>query len=148
MNIFIGADHRGFPMKEGLLPWLKEQGHVVEDMGAKDFSEDDDYPEYAQLVSNKVVEDAIHNRGILLCGSGIGMAVAANKISGVRAANIQSVDIAKVARNDDDITILALGSDFLSLEEAQAIVATFLDTPFSGSERHVRRIEKIKQLEQ
>ena len=147
MNIFIGADHRGFAMKEGLIAWLTQQGYQVVDMGATDFTEGDDYPDYAMRVAEKVVEHS-DNKGILLCGSGVGMAVAANKTKGVRAANIQSVDVAKSARNDDDINILALGSDVVSLEDAQAITATFLATPFSESERHTRRVEKINMLEQ
>ncbi|HSX24739.1 MAG TPA: RpiB/LacA/LacB family sugar-phosphate isomerase [Candidatus Andersenbacteria bacterium] len=147
MNIFIGADHRGYAMKEGLVSWMKEQGFTVEDVGATDFTEGDDYPDYATLVAQKVAEDTENNRGILLCGSGVGMAVAANKLAGIRAANIESVDVAKSARNDDDINVLSLGADTISLDDAQAITATFLQTPFAQSERHVRRIEKIKRLE-
>src|SRR3989344_1836115 len=147
MNIFIGADHRGFAMKEGLIAWLQQQGHNVEDMGATEFTEGDDYPDYAMLVAKKIAEDIENNRGIPLCGSGVGMAVAANKVAGVRAALIHDVEIAKIARNDDDINILALGSDFISLEEAQAIASTFLSTPFSGLERHVRRVGKIAEME-
>lgn len=148
MNVYIGADHRGFAMKEGLTAWLTEQGYEVSDVGALEMQEGDDYPDYAKLVAEKVTQDADNNRGILLCGSGVGVAVAANKIAGIRAANIQSVDVAKSARNDDDINIIALGSDILSLEDAKAITATFLTTPFSGLERHVRRVDKIKKLEQ
>ena len=148
MDIYIGADHRGFAMKEGLVAWLTQEGHMVEDMGAKDFAEGDDYPDYAVPVAQKIAQDPTNNRGILLCGSGVGVAVTANKITGVRAANIQSVDVAKTARNDDDINVLCLGADLLALDEAKAIIATFLDTPFSGLERHERRVEKIKKLEQ
>ena len=147
MNVYIGADHRGFAMKEGLIAWLQQQGHNVEDMGATEFTEGDDYPDYAMLVAKKVAEDTENNRGILLCGSGVGVAVAANKVAGVRAALIYDVEIAKAARNDDDINILALGSDFISLEEAQAVAATFLSIPFSGSERHARRVGKITETE-
>lgn len=148
MNIVIGADHRGFAMKEGLVSWLTQEGRTVEDLGARDFTEGDDYPDYAVPVAQKTAQDPENTRGILLCGSGVGVAVAANKIAGVRAANIQSVDMAKTARNDDDINILCLGADLLTLDEAKAIIATFLDTPFSGLERHERRVEKIKKLEQ
>src|SRR3989344_8861813 len=109
MNIFIGADHRGFAMKEGLIAWLQQQGHNVEDMGAQEFMEGDDYPDYAMLVAKKIAVDTEHNRGIVLCGSGVGMAVAANKVHGIRAAMIHDVEIVKAARNDDDINVLALG---------------------------------------
>ena len=148
MNIYIGADHRGFAMKEGIVAWLTQEGYMVEDMGAQEFAEGDDYPDYAVSVAQKIAQDPENTRGILLCGSGVGVAVAANKIAGVRAANIQSVDVAKTARNDDDINALCLGADLLALDEAKAIIATFLDTPFSGLERHERRVEKIKKLEQ
>ncbi len=148
MNIVIGADHRGFAMKEGLVAWLTQEGRTVEDLGARDFTEGDDYPDYAVPVAQKTAQDPENTCGILLCGSGVGVAVAANKIAGVRAANIQSVDVAKTARNDDDVNILCLGADLLTLDEAKAIIATFLDTPFSGLERHERRVEKIKKLEQ
>lgn len=147
MNIYIGADHRGFAMKEGLLPWLREQGHVVHDMGAQEFTEGDDYPDYAMEVAQAVATDTENNRGVLLCGSGIGMAITANKITGIRAGSIQAVDIVKSARNDDDINILSLGADFMNLEDAKAVIATFLQTPFSGQERHVRRVGKITEME-
>ena len=147
MNIIIGADHRGFAMKENLAVWLAEQGHEVSDVGALEMSEGDDYPDYAKLAAEKVAQDADNNRGILLCGSGVGMAVAANKVAGIRAANIRDVEIAKAARNDDDINVLALGTDYVDLDDAKAIIATFLTTPFSGMDRHVSRIEKIKKME-
>lgn len=147
MIVFIGADHRGFPMKEGLAPWLAEQGIDVRDVGAFEMQEGDDYPDYAKLVAEGVAENPQESRGILLCGSGVGIAVAANKINGIRAANIRDVEIAKAARNDDNINVLALGADYLQLDDAKAIVATFLNTPFSGMDRHEKRIEKISQLE-
>jgi ribose 5-phosphate isomerase B len=148
MNIFIGADHRGFAMKEGLAVWLSEQGHDVHDVGALEMNEGDDYPDYAKLVADEVTKNLEESRGILLCGSGVGVAIAANKVTGVRAGNIHDVEIAKAARNDDDINVLALGADYLQLDDAKAIIATFLQTPFSGIDRHQHRIEKIKKMEQ
>ncbi len=145
MTIYIGADHRGYAMKEGLVAWLREQGHDVHDMGATEYSENDDYPDYAHIVAKEVAEDT-QSRGILLCGSGTGIAVAANKIAGVRAALIHDEKIAKVARNDDDINVLALGADYIPLADAKKVITAFLETNFSGEERHVRRIEKIEKV--
>ena len=139
-------------MKEGLVAWLREQGHDIHDMGALEIAANDDYPEYAQAVAKEVADDT-ESRGIVLCGSGTGVAVAANKVKGIRAALIHDVNIAKAARNDDDINILALGADYISLEDlptgqagAKKIITVFLETPFSGEERHLRRIGKIETI--
>ncbi len=145
MTIYIGADHRGYAMKEGLVAWLRGQGHDVHDMGALEIASADDYPDYAHAVAQEVSGDT-ESRGILLCGSGAGVAIAANKTHGIRAALIHDASIAKAARNDDDVNVLALGADYISLEDAQRVVSIFLETPFSGEERHMRRIGKIEQL--
>ena len=146
MTIYIGADHRGYAMKEGLVAWLREQRHDVHDMGATEIAADDDYPDYAQAVAGEVANDT-ESRGIVLCGSGTGVAVAANKTKGIRAALIHDVSIAKAARNDDNVNVLALGADYISLEDAKQVISVFLETPFSGEERHMRRIGKIEALE-
>lgn len=145
MTIYIGADHRGYAMKEGLVQWLQEQGHDVHDVGATEYIEGDDYPDYATLVGKEVSNDPAAI-GILLCGSGVGMAVAANKEKGVRAALIHDPNIAAAARHDDDINVLSLGADYISLEDAQKVVTSFLETPFSGEERHLRRIQKLEKV--
>ncbi len=145
MTIYIGADHRGYAMKEGLVAWLREQAYDVHDMGATEYVGDDDYPDYAKVVAQEVSRDT-QARGIVLCGSGTGMAAAANKTKGVRSALIHDEAIAKAARNDDDSNILALGADYISLENAKKVIAVFLETPFSGEDRHMRRIEKIEQI--
>lgn len=131
-------------MKEGLVAWLQEQGHDVHNMGATEYVEGDDYPDYAVRVAKEVAANS-EARGVLLCGSGVGVAVAANKVPGIRAALLHDVTITKAARNDDDINVLALGADFISLEDAKKGISVFLTTPFSGEERHVRRIEKIER---
>lgn len=146
MTIYIGADHRGYAMKEGLVAWLREQGHDVQDMGAVEIASADDYPDYAHAVAHEVGGDT-ESRGILLCGSGTGMAVAANKINGVRAALIHDAQIAKAGRQDDDLNVLALGADYISLEDAKEVISVFLETQFSGEERHIKRIAKISELE-
>lgn len=145
MTIYIGADHRGYAMKEGLVQWLEDQGHDVHDIGAAEYIEGDDYPDYAHTLGKEVSNDPAA-RGILLCGSGVGMAVAANRGKGVRAAVIHDPKIAAAARHDDDVNVLALGADYLSLEDAQRVVTSFMETPFSGEERHLRRIQKLESL--
>lgn len=146
MTIYIGADHRGYAMKEGIVGWLREQGHDVHDIGAQEYSEVDDYPAYAAEVGTAVAKDATA-RGIVLCGSGVGVAIAANKIKGVRAALIHTPDIAKAARTDDDVNVLALGADYISLEDARDVITVFLETPFSSEERYIHRLEEITEME-
>ena len=147
MEIYIGADHRGFRMKNDLLLWFHNHGYEVTDIGNHAENEEDDYPEFAELLARAVAEDPENRRGILLCGSGAGVAIAANKVKGIRAALIHDVNIAKNARHDDDINVLALGADYISQDTAEQVIQTFLKTPFSGSPRHVRRIEKIASIE-
>ncbi len=142
MKIFLGADHRGFELKEKLKNFLTGLGYEFEDLGAFEYNKDDDYPDFAKAVARKVVESP-KNRGILICGSGIGIAVAANKIKGIRAGTILKPKQAGAAVNDEDLNILALTADFLNEAEVREIVKTFLETKFSGEERHKRRIEKI-----
>ena len=145
MNIYIGADHRAFDLKEQLVAWLVQQGREVEDLN-KNNNPDDDYPDVAKSVAEKVGENT-DNFGILLCGSGAGVSVAANKVKGVRSALMHNPNQVEIARADDDINVLALGADFITLEEAKKAISVFLATPFSGEARHVRRLEKISQLE-
>ncbi len=146
--IYIGADHRGYKLKEALKIYLKELGYDCEDSGAKELISDDDYPDYALVVAEKVVEDSENNRGILICGSGVGVDVVANKIKGIRSALCFDVEQAQVCRNDDDTNILSLAVDFISGELAKEIVKIWLETPFSGGENYARRIEKIRKIEE
>ena len=150
MDIYIGADHRGYEMKGELIEWLKSEGHEVEDMGATELDETDDYPDYGIKVAEAVAlrqAQGKRSMGILLCGSGVGMAVAAGKVDGIRAALIHDVEIARAARNDDDINVLAIGSDYIDVEVVKEVLAKWLATSFSGEARHVRRIGKITEYE-
>lgn len=146
--IYIGADHRGFALKEVLKNYLKELGFDFQDLGALQLDSADDYPDYALAVAKKVAENAAENRGILICGSGVGADVAANKVKGIRSALCFSAKQAQASRNDDDANILTLASDFVSEDLAKEIVKVWLETPFGGAERYVRRIEKIKKIEE
>ena len=144
--IYLGADHRGFKLKESLKRYLQDKGYQIKDMGTN--SEDPiDYPIVAVKVGKKVTED-LNNRGILLCGSGEGVAIAANKIDGIRAGEAWNADVAYSARNDDNINVLALPADHLASDEVNEITQVFLDTSFSGEERHKRRLEEIKKIEE
>src|SRR3989344_2896599 len=143
--IYVGADHRGYELKEKIKQWLDELGYKYEDMGALEYNKDDDYPDHAKAVGDKVVSNPEH-KGILTCGSGIGIAIAANKIKGVRAGTATSAEQAKASVNDEDLNVLAISADYTSEAEAQEIVKTFLETKFSSAERHARRVNKIKEL--
>ena len=144
MKLALGADHAGFELKEALAAFLASQSHHVEDLGTHSL-DSTDYPDFAAAVGRCVAEDRAE-AGILVCGSGIGMAIAANKIPGVRAAVVESAESARLARAHNDANVLALGARRLSRDEAETIVTTFLSTPFEGG-RHQRRVDKIRALE-
>lgn len=144
--IYLGSDHRGFALKEKIKQWLKEWGYQYEDMGAFEYNKDDDYPDFAKTVAEKVTAGT-NNRGILICGSGIGIAIAANKIKSIRAGTATDPAQAKAAVNDEDLNVLALAADYLSESQAKEIVEAFVNAKFSGEERHVRRVNRIKDLE-
>lgn len=147
MIIYLGADHRGFNLKETLKEFLKERAYEVVDCGNAVYDEKDDYPDFARLVAEAVGKNPEGSRGILVCGSGAGMDIAANKAKGVRATIALSSDQVYDARHDDDINVLALASDFADPADAQKMTRTFLETPFAGEERHRRRLKKIAELE-
>jgi ribose 5-phosphate isomerase B len=141
--IYLGADHRGFELKEKLKIFLADSGYDYKDLGASIYNREDDYPDFAKLVAEKIKGE---DKGILICGSGIGIDIAANRFKGVRAGLAIDAKQIAMARNDDDINILVLASDFLSDSEAKEIVKTFLNTKFSGEERHIRRVKKIEKF--
>ena len=145
--IYIGADHRGFELKETLKKYISEFGYEVEDCGAFEYDKNDDYPDFAHKVAEAVASDPEHNRGVLLCGSGVGVAIAANKIKGIRAGTAINSRQIKDSVSDEDTNVLAISADYFGEEQAKEITKIFLDTKFSGEERHVRRIDKIKKLE-
>jgi ribose 5-phosphate isomerase B len=145
MKIAIAADHAGFALKEKIKQRLAAQGHVLVDSGT-DSTESCDYPDFARPVAGQVAQKQV-DRGILVCSTGIGMAIAANKISGVRAAPAQSEDEVRLTREHNDANVLTLGARYLDEEQAVRLVEIFLDTQFQGG-RHARRLSKIEQLEQ
>ena len=147
MVIYIGADHRGFELKEYLKNFLKNKGFEVVDVGNDHLDENDDYPDFAEKVAVKVNQDYENARGVLICGSSVGVDVVANKFMKVRSALVANPDQAFDSRNDDDANVLALAANYLALEDAQKILTVWLSTPFSGDPHHLRRIQKIVQLE-
>lgn len=156
MKIYLGADHRGFKLKEGIFQYLVDAGYEVEDYGAYELIKSDDYTEYAGKVASVVgdyyvgksgnVHDEV--RGILFCGSGVGVDIVANKFDGVRASLGKEVGQVEKGRSDDDMNILVIASDFTESDEARGMVKTFLETKFSGKKRYKRRIEEIKKIEE
>ena len=148
--IYIGADHRGYELKEKLKSWLEELGYEYTDRGPFEYNKDDDYPDFAVAVAKAVVSSLSKgevSKGILICGSGIGMATTANKINGILAGTALKPEQIISAEGDEGLNVLALSSDFATEEENKAIVKAFLESKFSGAERHVRRVNKIKELE-
>lgn len=144
MKIGIANDHRGYELKQYLKERLQELGYEVLDYGT--FSTDSvDYPEYAFKLSTNVVEKNV-DYGIAICGSGIGISIACNKVNGIRCAKVSNVEEAKYTRIDNDANIVALGEK-IKKEEALEIVKTFIETPFSNLEKHIRRINAIKEYE-
>ena len=144
MKVSIASDHAGFEQKQMLVAYLEESGHEVIDRGP-DNDDRVDYPDFAAVVAHDVA-DGVVERGVLVCGTGIGMAVAANKVHGIRAANVTSAEFAALAREHNDANIVTVSGRFVDEETNRAIVKAFLETEFGGG-RHAGRVEKIMKLE-
>jgi ribose 5-phosphate isomerase B len=146
MKIYIGADHRGYLLKEKIARWLFELEHAYMDVGAMSLDPNDDYTKYASEVASLVAKNS-GSRGILLCGSGVGVEVVANKFDGVRAAIGKDVFQVEAGRNDDDMNVLVIAADYTDEKEAKGMVIAFLETKFSGKARYEKRLEEIDRLE-
>jgi ribose 5-phosphate isomerase B len=145
MKLYLGSDHAGFEMKEKLKSYLKRAGYDFEDCGTNS-TEPVDYPDIASKVAVKVSK-ARGSKGILICGTGTGMVIAANKIRGIRAAEAYDNYSAKMSRNDNDANVLGLRGRNFPYEKAKKTVSVWLKTPFSNEARHKKRIDKIRKLE-
>lgn len=145
MRIAVGSDHRGYNLKEQIIGLLRSKGHEVIDEGATG-AESVDYPDFAALVARKVSVGTVE-RGILICGTGIGMAIAANKFPGVRAAPCYDEVTAEISRRHNNLNVLCLSADMLSPRTAERMVDVWMSTQFEGG-RHERRVEKIHRFEQ
>lgn len=144
MKIALGADHAGFELKEKVRAYLQKSGHQVQDEGTVS-NESVDYPDFAKKVGEDVVEKRA-DLGILVCGSGVGMSIAANKVPGVRAANVSSEYEAQYSREHNNANVLALGARIIDEPKAITIIDKWLNTPFAGG-RHQRRVDKISAIE-
>ncbi len=143
--IFLGSDHAGFELKEDIKKFLDKNGYGYEDIGVKS-REPSDYPQTAFAVAQKVVQTK--SRGILMCGTGVGECIVANKVKGIRAANCANEYTARMSREHNDANVLCLGARVISSDNAQKILKIWLETPFSSDERHIRRIRQIEEIEQ
>lgn len=150
MKVYLATDHAGFELKEKVKEFLKSEGYEVEDCGAFAFDKDDDYPDFISKAAAAVSKDPDNSKSIIFGGSGQGEAIVANKFTGVRAAVYygKAEQMPGLTRQHNDSNVLSLGARFLTDEEATRAVKLFLQTPFSEELRHVKRIRKIKQLEE
>ena len=146
MKIGICADHGGYALKEIIRPCLLKMDYEVVDFGAFKMNDEDDYPDFVMPLARAVAINELQ-RGIAICGSGVGASIAANKVAGVRAALIQDHFSAHQGVEDDNMNLICLGGRVIGFASAQEIILTFLKAKFSGAERHMRRLQKIKQLE-
>ena len=146
MMVAVGADHAGYALKQELIPSLRAQGHEVEDLGTHG-PEPVDYPDVAERVARAVVSGAVE-RGVLICGSGVGASVAANKFRGIRAGLCHDTYSAHQGVEHDDMNVLVLGARVIGVELARELAGAFLSARFSHEERHQRRVGKIKALEE
>lgn len=147
MKVYIGADHNGFHLRNQVIGYLKRAGYDVTDDGDNQPDPDNDFPVFAQkVVKDVLASDDSDSRGILLCGSGQGMCMAANRFKGIRALLGYNREAVRSARNDDDANILCLPASTLNKEELNVLVETFLSTPFANAPRFVRRIREMDQM--
>jgi ribose 5-phosphate isomerase B len=147
MKIYIGADHNGFAYMQKLSESLKLAGHEIIDESNQTLSPDDDFPQFAAKVVNTLLSDPDRDaKGILICGSGQGMVMAANRFKGIRASLVWNLAEARSARNDDNSNVLCLSANYVSFEDASAIVSTFMSTPFAAAPRFIRRLDQLDQL--
>ncbi|TDB91270.1 ribose-5-phosphate isomerase [Micromonospora fluostatini] len=147
MRVYLGSDHAGFELKVHLANHLATQGYEVVDVGPHAFDPEDDYPAFCLHTGDRVVADP-GSLGVVIGGSGNGEQIAANKVAGVRAALAWNVDTAQLARQHNDANVVAVGARQHTLDEATALVEAFLGTPFSGNDRHARRIAQVAAYEQ
>ena len=145
MRVILASDHAGLPLKEKVKKYLAKKKIEYEDLGTESFISVD-YPDYALKVAEKVIKNK-NTRGILVCGTGTGMTIAANKVKGIRAVAAYDAYSTKMSRIDNDTNVLGLRGRFFPLEKIKKIITVWLDTPFSGEPRHKRRIKKIRDYE-
>jgi ribose 5-phosphate isomerase B len=147
MRVGIAADHAGFPLKQKLLARLQEEGYDVTDYGAREYDGDDDYPDIISPLARDVAA-GVMDRAVVICGSGVGACVASNKVRGVRACLIMDAYSARQGVQHGDMNVLCLGGRVVGEALAWELTEIFLSTSFSGEERHCRRVEKVRRMEE
>ncbi|MDP3970530.1 MAG: RpiB/LacA/LacB family sugar-phosphate isomerase [bacterium] len=145
--IYLGADHGGFELKNQIMQWLEEWSMPYEDLGAYEMDEQDDYPDFAFAVADKVAENPTNNRGILACRSAAGVIIAANKVKNIRAVATFNKVSAQHSREHNDANVIGLSGDWLSADDAKEMLQTWLTTDFSNEARHQRRLDQITKRE-
>lgn len=145
MTIFIGADHRGFNLKNEIIEYLHEKDIRIEDLGAYEYNSDDDYPDFAKKVAQAVLQNPENHLGIVVCGSGVGVTIASNRFKGIRCALGFDEKQTAHARENDHINVLALASDYTDVEKAKLIVDSFLTASQKTEEKYLRRIKKLDE---
>jgi ribose 5-phosphate isomerase B len=146
MNIAVGTDHAGFALKSTVIDAIRADGHEVVDCGASSVDPDDDYPDFAEAVARAIIGGRAE-RGVLLCGSGVGASVAANKFDGIRSALCHDTFAARQGVEDDAMNVLTLGARVIGPSLAEELVHAFLRAKFSGAQRHQRRLNKVNSFE-
>lgn len=147
MKIYIGSDHNGFQMKQQVADFLRRSGHEVEDDGDDKLDPQDDFPQFAGRTVHALLGSDDHEaRAVLICGSGQGMCIAANRFKGIRACLCLDAAEARVARNDDDCNVLCLPARLMNAEQVEPVISAWLRTPFAGAERFKRRIKELDEI--
>lgn len=146
MTIFVGADHRGFDLKNLLIEYLHEKNIRIEDLGNYQLDPEDDFPDYAKKVAQAVLQNPDEFLGIVICGSGVGVAIATNRFKGIRCGLGFEADQVKHMREDDHVNVLALAADFLDPESAKKLVDVFIETETKKEQKYLRRINKLDDL--
>ena len=147
MIVAVGADHAGFEMKSEIVAWLGSKGHQVKDLGAHTFDPNDDYPDFAAAVAGALLSGE-PEKGVLICGSGVGACITANKVKGIRACLCHDTYTARQGVEHDDMNVLCIGGRVIGVELAKAVLEAFLDASFIPEPRFQRRLDKLNQVEQ
>ena len=146
MKVAVGADHAGYPLKGELVSWLESAGHQVDDLGAHHFDPDDDYPDFAVAVASSVSSGEVE-RGILVCGSGVGACITANKVKGIRACLCHDTYSARQGVEHDDMNVICVGGRIIGADLARVVIQEFLDATFIPEPRFKRRLDKMIRVE-
>ena len=147
MKLAVGADHAGLDMKSQIIPWLRQEGHEVVDVGAHTLDPADDFPDFAAAVG-QTLDGGEAERGVMICGSGVGATIASNKVSGVRAALCHDTYTARQGVEHNDMNVLCLGGRVIGIETAKEVISAFVGASFTPEERFLRRIDKVSRIEQ